>query len=249
MSRWVLRLISTNVAAFALTMARPALSNELMFIPVAILDKPWTLITYMFLHGGLGHLFFNMLALFFFGPRLEMELGGRRFLLLYFISGITGGLLSFLFNPVTAIIGASGAVYGVMLGFAYFWPRERIYIWGILPVEARIMVVLMTALSVFGGFSGSVDGTAHFAHLGGFVGGYICLRATSRPPHIIRPVTVGQPEAPRQEDLERWAKIPRERLHEVNREELDRIRAKMESSGAGGLTSTEIAFLDRFSQQ
>ena len=249
MTSWVLRLIVANVIVFMMTSARPAMSDALMFVPALILSKPWTIVTYMFLHGGFSHILFNMVGLFFFGPRLEIEIGGKQFLWLYFISGIMGALLSFVFNPYTAIIGASGAVYGVMLGFAFFWPREKIYVWGVLPVEARIMVLAMTALSLFGGFSGSGDGTAHFAHLGGFVGGFIYLKTIHRSFHVRRVVSEMSVPAPRQADIARWASIPRERLHEVNREELDRIRTKINSSGVESLTMTEIAFLDRFSQQ
>src|SRR4030095_7356691 len=117
---------------------------------------------------------------FFFGSRLENRLGARAFLELYFLSGIMGGLLSLIFAPHAAIIGASGAVFGVMLGFAWFWPRDQIYIWGILPVEARWLVIITTALALFGGFSGGGGGTAHFAHLGGYLGGYLFLLLLGR---------------------------------------------------------------------
>src|SRR5438105_718979 len=151
MTPWVLRLIIANLVFFFITTASPALMSLLTFVPAYILLRPWTLVTYMFLHGGMGHIFFNMLSLFFFGPRLELVLGGQRFLLLYFISGIAGALLSFVFTPFASIIGASGAVFGVMLGFAYYWPREPIYVWGIFPIQARWLVMGMTALSIYGG--------------------------------------------------------------------------------------------------
>src|ERR1041385_5898318 len=137
MTPWVIRLIIANVLMFVASSASPEITEKLMLVPVLALSHPWTLVTYMFLHAGMGHIFFNMLSLFFFGPRLEMKLGGINFLWLYFISGIMGGLLSFVFTSYTPIIGASGAVYGVMLGFARYWPREPLYIWGVLPVEAR----------------------------------------------------------------------------------------------------------------
>jgi hypothetical protein len=125
----------------------------------------------MFVHGGFGHILFNMLSLFFFGRRVESRLGPRRFGILYFVSGIMGALVSVFFAPYAAIIGASGAVFGVMLAFAKFWPRDQILIWGILPVEARVMVIAMTVMAVVFGFTGAQSGVAHFAHLGGFVGG------------------------------------------------------------------------------
>src|SRR5438552_731433 len=107
MTPWVLRVIVANIAVYLLTVALPGASEQLAFVPVLILSRPWTLVTYMFVHAGVSHLLFNMLALFFFGPRLEFELGGERFLWLYFTSGIAGGLLSFVFSPLVAIVGAS----------------------------------------------------------------------------------------------------------------------------------------------
>jgi len=112
MTPWVLRLIVANTAVFLLSMTVAGLMDSLVLVPALILQRPWSAITYMFLHGGLGHLFFNMLALFFFGSRVEERLGERRFLILYFASGVAGALLSAVFSPWSAIVGASGAVFG-----------------------------------------------------------------------------------------------------------------------------------------
>lgn len=245
MTRWVTRLIIANVAVFVLQMLRPAITDQLAFVPALALSRPWALFTYMFLHGDTGHIFFNMLALFFFGPRLELEMGGRDFVLLYFLSGLMGAALSVV-TPLAAIIGASGAVYGVMMGFAYLWPREPIYIWGVLPVQARTMVVFMTALSIYGGFGGGGN-IAHFAHLGGFLGGFLYVRwwlRKHRAPAM--PVPVARPSA---SEMRRWQSIPRDRLHEVNRAELDRILEKIQKEGGGNLTPAERLFLERFSQE
>jgi len=247
MTKWVTRLIIANVAVYLLTSLRPAMTSGLMFVPALVSVRPWTPLTYMFVHGSLWHLLFNMLGLFFFGPRLELELGGRRFLWLYFVSGIMGAVLSFL-TPFTAIVGASGAVFGVFLGFAYFWPREQIYVWGIFPVEARLLVVIMTVLSLFGAFSGG-GGIAHFAHLGGFVGGFVCLKWFERTSRAAKFRAKLEVPTPRARDVERWAKIQREKLHEVNREELDRILEKIKAAGVENLTDQEIEFLDRFSPE
>ncbi len=244
---WVTRLIIANVIMFVLQKTAPQIEAMLMFIPALGLLRPWTVITYMFLHGDIGHILFNMLGLFFFGPRLEIELGTKQFLILYFLSGITGALLSVILSPMAALIGASAGVYGVFLGFAYFWPRAQIYIWGVFPVEARWLVVIMTVLSRVGGFGGSSDGTAHFAHLGGFVGGFVYLKwFVKKQQFVTTPITPSAP-VPTSTDIQRWSGIRREGMHPVNREELDRIMGKLRTSGAGSLTSTEIAFLDRFS--
>jgi len=247
-TRWVLTLIVANVAVFLMTILRPDLVNQFAFVPAAILDRPWTIVTYMFLHGGWSHIIFNMLGLLFFGPRLEVFLGEKRFLSLYAVGGLTAALVSSIVMPQVSIIGASGAVYGVFLGFAFFWPRETIYVWGVFPIEARWLAVLMTVISLFGGFGGGGDGIAHFAHLGGFLGAYLYLKwavKQSREQKVPKPESVKI----RHEDLSRWEKIDRDKLHEVNREEFDRIREKLASGGAAGLTPSEKAFLDRFSNR
>ena len=251
MTPWVQRLIFANVGMFLATMAMPQLFPWLALFPPLVLFRPWTLFTYMFLHGGLGHIFFNMLALYFFGPRLEDRLGGRHFLGLYFASGLAGGLLS-IFTPAW-IIGASGAVFGVLVGFARYWPRERIYIWFLLPIEARLLVIIFAVASVWFGFSGAWGGIAHFAHLGGFLGGYLYLRwiehqspARKFKRKLEEP---GKRRSSAGDDLNRWGKIDRETLHPINRDELDRILVKMGENGVAGLTNDEVAFLNRFAPQ
>lgn len=180
MTPWVTRLLIANVLMYVISFAAPAIVNSLMLVPALILSRPWTLVTYMFLHGSLWHLLFNMLGLYFFGPRLELELGGRDFLLLYFVSGVVGALFSFL-TPYSATIGASGAVFGVLIGFARYWPRERIYIWMILPLEARWLVVIVTGLSLLGGFGGGRRYCPFRSP--GWVCRWISLSATSRSEH------------------------------------------------------------------
>lgn len=246
MTPWVIRLIIANVVVFLLQQIRPAITWELAFVPGMVLWRPWTLLTYMFLHGDFTHILFNMLGLLFFGPRLEMRLGSKNFLWLYVVSGLTGAILSFL-NPHTAIIGASGAVFGVFMGFAYFWPKEPIYIWGVLPVQARWMVAGMTLLSLLGGFGYTTDQVAHFAHLGGYLGGFLFLKFLERRTKAAAALTRLSAPVIHSGDIERWKSIPRDGLHEVNRSEYDRIMAKLASEGVGRLTDTEKAFLERFS--
>jgi membrane associated rhomboid family serine protease len=250
MTPWVLRLILANAAVFLLTMSAPQAMDPFVLIPAEGWLRPWTFVTYMFLHANMSHIFFNMLSLWFFGPRLEDRLGGRAFLGLYFSSGIMGALLSLVFTPHAAIIGASGAVFGVLLGYAWFWPRNQMLIWGIVPIEARYMVVIMTAMSLFGARTGS-GGVAHFAHLGGFLGGYIFLKLLERNPAAERFKRRMQAPAPRIETtagaVDRWKRIRRDQLHEVNREELDRVLDKISGSGIASLTPGEREFLDRFS--
>src|SRR3989475_3714276 len=225
---------------FFLEQGNPGLVQSLELVPAFIPTHPWTIVTYMFLHAGPTHLLFNMLGLYFFGPRLELVIGGNRFLALYFTSGIAGALLS-LFTPTVGIVGASGAIFGVFYGYAHFWPRDRILVWGIVPVEARLFVILMTALSLSGGLRIGQSGIAHFAHLGGFVGGFLYFKWAERHVGGARVRRQAEP-APRPRSTAgpgRVARIPPEAPHPANREELDRVLAKLPERWPGGLTPEE----------
>ncbi len=249
MTPWVLRLVLANVVMYlaAQTGALPIPFNRLVLVPALIPMQPWTLITYMFLHGGLGHIGFNMLALYFFGSRVESRMGGRHFILLYLISGIAGGLLSLVFTPNAPIIGASGAVFGVSFAFAYFWPRDRILIWGVLPVEARWLVVFYAGMDLFGGITGSRTGIAHFAHLGGFVGAWVYLWWINRRATAGRRAWQARVTAPAGTvDTRHIDTIDVSRIHPVNRDEVNRILDKIRASGLDSLTGEEKTFLSHF---
>lgn len=247
MTPWVQRLLIANVLVFFLQQTVPGLEVQLAFIPSLILARPWTIVTYMFVHAGLTHILFNMIALYFFGPRVEQRIGSERFFSLYMISGITGGLLSFIFAPAAPIVGASGAIFGVMLAYARFWPRDRIYIWGVLPIEARWLVIGYTVLSLWWGFGGGASGTAHFAHLGGFVGGFLCLLYMQRHQGAkrFRKQATAVPAA-KDALVGDWRKVDRSRVHAINREEVDRILDKISKSGLASLTPQERLFLSNF---
>jgi membrane associated rhomboid family serine protease len=249
MTAWVRNLLMANVAMFLVTTSFPGAMQDLALIPALALARPWTLVTYMFLHSGLGHLFFNMLGLFFFGSRLEMRLGSARFLALYFISGLTAAVASMIFTPHAAVVGASGAIFGVMLGYARYWPRDLVYIWGVLPVQARWLVVAMTLLELYSAQSGFQAGVAHFAHLGGFVGGLFYLIWSDRhsPARHFRAQAAPPSPPGSSADLERWKHIRADGMHPVNRQELDRLLLKIASGQASTLTPEERAFLDRMS--
>jgi membrane associated rhomboid family serine protease len=250
MTPWVRRLVIANAVVYLalVTQSLPISFDQLVLVPALIPMRPWTLITYMFLHGGLGHIGFNMLALYFFGSRVEQRIGSRHFIQLYLFSGITGGLLSLVFMPYAPIIGASGAVFGVSFAFAYFWPRERIFIWGVLPIEARWLVILYGALSLFGGFTGRFQpGVAHFAHLGGYVGGWFYLWWMDRRAAAGRRAWQAKVTAPAGTvDSRRIDTIDVTRIHPVNRDEVNRILDKIRASGLQSLTSEERTFLSHF---
>lgn len=247
MTPWVRRLIAANVVVFLFTMTKPALTYYLAFVPELALIEPWRFLTYMFVHSGTGHILFNMLALYIFGPQLEVRLGSRHFLGLYLAAGFTGALLSI---PVGhPIVGASGAVFGVSLGFARYWPRVKLLIMGIFPMEAWQLVPLYVVISVMGTAGWVMPGVAHLAHLGGFVGAYIYLVIRERTSAAAKFRAQASPVRSKGDatDLERWKKINRDALHPVNREELDRVFGKIEAQGPGALAPDERAFLDRLS--
>jgi membrane associated rhomboid family serine protease len=243
---WVLRLIVANIIVYFLQQTIPSLTSQLAFYPYPawFLTHPWTMVTYMFVHAsGLWHIGFNMLTLYFFGPRVEQRIGSERFFVLYFFSGICGALLSFLFNDRAAIIGASGAIFGVMFAYAKFWPRDQVLLWGVVPIEVRWLVGISTLISLFG----IGQGVAHFAHLGGFAGGYLYLLFLDRRHGAKRFRTQVTNAAPAADALaNKWNKVDRTKVHEVNRDEVNRILDKISASGLKSLSPQERLFLMNF---
>jgi membrane associated rhomboid family serine protease len=238
-------LLIANVGVFFLQSTLPALANAFVFVPQLVLVRPWSIVTYMFLHGGLMHILFNMMALFFFGPRVEDRIGSRRFGILYGLSGLSGALLSFALAPQAAIVGASAAVFGVMLAFAHFWPHEPIHIWGIIPVPARMLVIITTVLALWSGLAGSRSGIAHFAHLGGYAGAFLYMRWLDRSrTSFSRKAAAAPPAAERR--VAGWKAIDLSTVHEANRSEVDRILDKISAQGVGSLTPQERTFLSNF---
>ena len=159
--------------------------------------------------------------------------------------------MSVVFFTASFIVGASGAVFGVMLAFAILWPREPVYLMGIIPIPAGILVGGMAMLALFGGFGRAQDGIAHFAHLGGFVGAWFYMSLVKRS----SPTAVAERQQQREmrevvknaeDDIARWKAIAVEGLHEVNREEVERLLQKISSQGVTSLSRDERAFLDSF---
>jgi membrane associated rhomboid family serine protease len=149
--------------------------NRFAMIPLAVISRRaiWTFVTYMFLHDGFSHIFFNMFALFIFGSQVERQMGSREFVLFYLVTGALAGLFSFVVyyftgNYLVALVGASGAVFAVQLAYAVFFPNAIIYIWGILPLRAPVMVLGFTGLELFFSISGRGGNVAHITHLAGF---------------------------------------------------------------------------------
>ena len=137
--------------------------------------KVWQLITYMFMHGGISHILFNMFALWMFGMILERFWGPKRFLTFYIICGIFAGITQLIMQPEGIAVGASGAIMGIMAAFAYLFPNTELFIMFIpIPIKAKYVVPGFMALDIFGGISGG-DNIAHWAHLGGAFTGLIIV--------------------------------------------------------------------------
>jgi len=142
--------------------------------------RPWQLFTYMYMHGGFSHLFFNMFALWMFGMELENLWGSKTFFIFYTVCGLGAGLANIFLAPLFTVIppnvptvGASGSIYGVLIAFGMIFPNRYIYIYFMLPIKAKYLVIAYIAIEVFAVASQSQSGIAHVAHLGGGVIGFL----------------------------------------------------------------------------
>ena len=167
---WTLTFILTCIVFFVFQNITE-LWIFLAFFPIMAFKTPWIFVTSVFLHADLSHLFFNMLALFFFGTSLERLIGGKAFAVLFLTAGIIGniGYLITNTNPYIPAIGASGAIYGVIGALAILEPFSLVYVYGLLPLPMIVAAVIWVLLDFVGLFTPS--GTAHGAHLGGVVVG------------------------------------------------------------------------------
>lgn len=142
----------------------------------------WQFLTYMFVHDGVWHILFNMLALVFFGAQVERRMGSIEFLVFYLVTGVLAGIFSFAVwwatgNVQIFLLGASGAVYGVLLAFATYFPFATIYVFGIIPVKAPILVLAFTGIELFSQITRMGGRVAHLTHLAGFAAAYLYLWA------------------------------------------------------------------------
>ena len=169
-------IIGINILVFAAMyfLGFRRLTYYLSMIPGLVMAGwGWTFVTYMFVHGGISHILFNMFALFIFGVQVEREIGSKEFLLFYFVTGTLAGVFSFFVyfftgQPGVILMGASGAIFAVELAYAVFFPHSVIYLWGILPLRAPVMVLGFTALELVSSIFSLNRGVAHLTHLAGF---------------------------------------------------------------------------------
>ena len=184
MTRVVQALLAINIAMAFLeaTIVQPVeLESLFAFRAGPIAETWWTAFTYMFLHSGLWHLAMNMYTLWIFGPRLEHVWGSRSFAMFYLWCGLGGAVFHALFAGLAPMVGASAAIFGVMLAYAMHWPRDEIYFLGVIPIRVATLVMLLVAVNLFMGYTSGAGGVAYFAHLGGFAFGFLYLK---RPQHV-----------------------------------------------------------------
>lgn len=262
MTPWVRRLLVANVLVYLLQVTvfvDPRFLTTFGFTPLTALDHPWTFFTYQFLHAGLLHVAFNLLALFVFGPAVEERLGGGTFLAYYLGCGLGGAALSFalmLLLPVHVMVGASAAVYGVMLAYAWFWPDDGIFVFPFPePIPVKWIVTFAVAVSLVLALFSPHDGVAHLAHLGGFGTGAAFLVVRDRrlrgatrdaaPPQGVlvhpRPRVGRAAESPPRPP----AAAPPDRAQA----EIDRVLDKISASGIESLTPAERRFLAEMSRR
>ncbi len=263
MTPWVRRLIVANLVVFLLQVTlfvNPAFLATLGFAPLLALRQPWTFVTYMFVHANLLHLAFNLLALYAFGPEVEERMGGGPFLRYYLLCGLGGAALSLVlgwsFGRLNPVVGASAAVYGVLLAFAWAAPDHPIYVFLLpAPIAAKWLVTFIVAISLVLALLPTSDGVAHLAHLGGFATGFLYLkisdwrlgraernlRRRSEPSVLVHPGRAARAsDAP---------KPPRRVERDPAQAEIDRVLDKISARGIDSLTPAERRFLAEMSRK
>lgn len=263
-------LLISNVAVFLLALffgafrvgdvPLGAIINSIFALyPIGTGFEVWQLFTYMFMHGGFMHLLFNMFALWMFGMDLENEWGSKKFLLYYLVCGVGAGISNLFIGPLFAppgpTVGASGAVYGILLAFGIMYPERPIFLYFLLPVKARYFVIFFLVLELYAGITGTQNGIAHFAHLGGAAVGFLMLMAyTDRIPvrrwwsdwrsRMARPVRYGDGYRERHHEHvgnARYSDVNDD--DEVDQERVDEILDKISKGGYQSLTEEEKRIL------
>lgn len=177
----VKHIILINVCMLVLTVLNTPLMDRMFALnPITFIYKPWQLVTYMFMHGGIGHLFFNMYTLYIFGSVLENIWGTKKFLTFYFVTGIGAALIhiavQYLTGNFALTVGASGAIYGILMGYAMLYPDSVLTL--LIPpisMKAKWFVLVFAGIELLFGVTGTQAGVAHFAHLGGLVFAFLLL--------------------------------------------------------------------------
>jgi membrane associated rhomboid family serine protease len=250
-------IIAVNVIVFVvMSIAGQSIGQSIVNIfgfdpdPFTALTQPWRIVTYMFIHGGTFHLLFNMLWLWWMGRMVEETIGPRSFSVIYFGAGIGGALLQIAFAAAfgsNIVIGASGAVLGILVAFAYLFPSTPIMLLFLPPIEARFLVAGIVALDVL--LLGSGDNIARLVHLGGAGTGYLLVKMHYDGydlSSLVRPIEQmfkgkgnKSNKKKRQKNKDMYAVADVEIMEEKDADELDEILEKISKKGYDGLTKEE----------
>ncbi|MBN1503991.1 MAG: rhomboid family intramembrane serine protease [Candidatus Eisenbacteria bacterium] len=268
-------LLVANVVVYALqVLFLNRFLDYVALVPAYALGKGmvWQFATYMFLHWGFFHLLFNMFLLWMFGSEIERYWGSGEFLKYYFVTGVGGGVLSCVFSPGSfiPIVGASGAIFGLLLAYGMAFPDRQIYIYFLVPIRAKYLVLILGAIELLAVASPGGDGIARFAHLGGLLFGFLYIKrerfgfalrrrwgrlTRNRRVKLVRPDWKRR-EGKEGEDADRDGadrkdpgRIDREQRGDPDEEEVNAILDKINRSGMGSLTDREKETLRRASDR
>jgi len=246
-------LIVANVALYVLAWLVAGQFNHIFgLVPARVVGERWVwqIFTYMFLHGSLLHLLFNLLAIWMFGLPIESQWGSREFLKFYLICGLGAALINVVLAPGSQVpvIGASGAIYGLLVAFAMMFPEAVVYLYAFFPVKAKHMAIFFGLLEFFASATNATPGIARFAHLGGMLVGYVYLRwwwvLKMRTKALGRGI-VQRRAAGGERPSGRTARPARVRTYEEEMAEVDRILDKILERGEASLTPEERDVLKR----
>lgn len=235
----VKKLIMANVIVFFLQLiSRGSLSHIFGFVPAYFMGRfwIWQAVTYMFLHGGLFHILFNMFALWLFGSDIERKWGEKEFLKYYFLTGVGAGILTYLSSTHSTIptVGASGAIFGLLVAYGLMFPNRIILVSLIFPMKAKYVALLLGAIEFMACMRGAQDGIGHPAHLGGMLIGLFYLKYWPRI--SFKYVNERQEERHKKEEM-------------LFDDKVDAILDKINREGIESLTEREKSILNRYREK
>lgn len=237
--KWIIIL---NIGIFLLTLVLGGVNWFSIFglVPVKVVHHYsfWQLATYLFFHGGIWHLLINMLMLFFFGCSLERKWGIKKFLRFYFITGVGAGICTILtsINSTIPVVGASGAIFGLLVAYAVLFPETTVFMFFMFPMKIKYAVYIFGIINLFGALGNKGGNIAYIAHLGGGVLGYIYVNRENIIPNIKGKII---------SLIKRRKEKNRKRGDENLNKEVDRILEKVSDSGIENLTLREKRILEK----
>ena len=204
----------------------------------------WQPITYLFFHGGIWHVLINMFVLWMFGSELEKFWGKKEFLRFFFITGIGSGLITILFSlsSTNPVVGASGAIYGVLLAYGFMFPNRLVYLYFLIPIKVKYLVILIGAIAFFSSLNPGNSNISHLTHLSGMVIGFIYLRSS------INWNTINHFVIHRKDEIKRHYEDKKNEKREALKLQVDAILDKINDVGYDNLSESEREFLFKASK-